>query len=205
MLTYSSPYESCAEVCGNLTAPGVALTDPLWIDHTNLDTTVDQLRIEEALDGMEWRGKNILHVGVGNSKLAQRFAVEANLIDGLTVCESELARAESLAIPNYTAYFLNKYGREFMLTITNRYDFVIDNNLASFACCKYHFYRMLDNYLWAMKPGGQILTDQRGMEWTVSEKSWVLRYEDLHALENKFPIRASRVNETVFSIRSIEA
>lgn len=205
MVTYNSPYESCPEVCGNLTAPGVALTDPLWIDHTDLDTTVDQLRIEDALDGMEWRGKNILHVGVGNSRLAERFGDEANLIDGLTVCRSELARAQSLGIQNYTAFFLNKYGREFMLTITNKYDFVIDNNLASFACCKYHFYRMLDNYLWAMKPGGQILTDRRGMEWTVIETRWVLRYEDLCALENKFPVRASKVNETVFSIRSIEA
>jgi hypothetical protein len=59
--------------------------------------------------------------------------------------------------------------------------------------------------LWAMKPGGQILTDRRGMDWTVIEKRWMLSYEDLCALEKKFPVRVSRVNETVFSVRSIEA
>jgi hypothetical protein len=200
MRAYASAYETCPEVCGNLENPGVALDMPLWIEHTDLDTTVDQLRIEEALSLMDWRNKNILHIGVGNSRFARRFASGAALIDGLTVCRSELDRAQSLGIPNYTVYFLNKYGREFLLTLTNHYDFVIDNNLASYACCKYHFYRMLDNFLWAMKPGAMILTDQRGMDFTVAEKRWVLCYQDLQALQRKFPVRVARINDTVFAI-----
>jgi hypothetical protein len=199
---FHDSYEACPEVCGNLANPGMALEMPVWIDHTDVDTTVDQMRIEDALDGMEWRGLNILHVGVGNSRLAQRFAGEAAWIDGLTVCRNELERANSLGIPKYKAYFLNKYGRDFPLVIRNRYDFIIDNNLASFVCCKYHFYRMLDNYLWAMRPGGRILTDQRGMDWTVEDPRWALRYEDLQALESKFPVRVSRVTDTVYSIRT---
>jgi hypothetical protein len=202
MPLYSSPYETCPEVCGNLERPGVALDMPLWIEHAHLDTTVDQVRIEDALSRMEWRGKSFLHVGVGNSLFAQRFAAEAALIDGLTVCRVEVEQAQSLRIPNYTVYFLNKYGREFLRTIRNSYDFVIDNNLASYACCKYHFYRMLDNYLWAMKPGGQILTDQRGMDFTVEEKRWILTYRDLQSLEEKFPLRAGRINDTVFALVS---
>src|SRR5271169_24200 len=202
MPLYSSPYETCPEVCGNLERPGVALDMPLWIEHAHLDTTVDQLRIEDALSRMEWRGKSFLHVGVGNSRFAQRFAAEAGLIDGLTVCRVEVELAQSLRIPNYAVYFLNKYGREFLLTIRNRYDFVIDNNLASYACCKYHFYRMLDNYLWAMKPGGKILTDQQGMDFTVEEKRWILTYRDLQSLEEKFPVRVARINDTVFALAS---
>jgi hypothetical protein len=198
--TYASAYETCPEVCGNLENPGVALDMPLWIDHTNLDTTVDQLRIEEALSPMDWRGKNILHIGVGNSRFAERFAAGAALIDGLTVCRSEFDRARSLDIWNYTVYFLNKYGREFLLTLTNRYDFVVDNNLASYACCKYHFYRMLDNFLWAMKPGAMILTDQRGMDFTVAETRWVLTYQDLQDLERKFPVHVVKINDTVFAL-----
>ena len=97
-------------------------------------------------------------------------------------------------------YFLNKYGREFPLMLTNRYDFVIDNNLASYACCKYHFYRMLDNYLGAMEPGGQILTDQHGMDFTVEENRWLLSFDDLRGLEEKFPVRVSRIEGTVYSI-----
>ncbi|HEY6345999.1 MAG TPA: hypothetical protein VIY49_31310 [Bryobacteraceae bacterium] len=198
----SSSYDSCLEVCGNLANPGLALDNPLWIDHTDLDTTVDQLRIEDALEGMDWRGRNILHVGVGNSRLAQRFAGEAGWIDGLTVCRNELERADSLGIPNYKARFLNKYGREFPLVIRNRYDFVIDNNLASFVCCRYHFYRMFDNYLGAMRPAGRILTDQQGMDWTVEDRRWALHYEDLQGLESRFPVSVTRVTDTVYSIRA---
>jgi hypothetical protein len=197
---YRSPYEMCLEVCGNLERPGAALDVPKWIEHAHLDTTVDQLRIEDAISKMKWQGKNFLHVGVGNSRFAERFAPEALLIDGITVCRSEVERAKSLRIPNYTVYFLNKYGRKFLLTLTNRYDFVIDNNLASYACCKYHFYRMLDNYLWAMKPEARILTDQRGMDFSVQEKRWILNYEDLQALEKKFPVRVSRISDTVYAI-----
>lgn len=205
MRAYSSPYETCVEVCGNLERPGVALDIPMWIEHAHLDTTVDQLRIEDALSALQWQGKSLLHIGVGNSRFAERFAAEALLIDGITVCRSEVERATSLRIPNYTVYFLNKYGRKFLLTLTHRYDFVIDNNLASYACCKYHFYRMLDNYLWAMKPGARILTDQRGMDFSVDEKRWILSYEDLQALEKKFPVQVSRITDTVYAIANESA
>ena len=198
--TYVSAYETCPEVCGNLERPGVALDMPKWIEHTHLDTTVDQLRIEEALNRLQWRGRNILHVGVGNSRFAERFAAGAASIDGITVCESEVAYARTLNIPNYNVHFLNKYGRDFSLRLTAKYDFIIDNNLASYACCKYHFYRMLDNYLGAMTPNAAILTDQRGMDFTVEEPRWILTYRDLRDLERKFPVRASKLDDTVFAL-----
>lgn len=204
MSEFKSRYESCLEVCGELERPGLALDMPIWVDHTKDETTVDQARIEAVLDEMELSGMNILHVGVGNSKFARRFAGRVNLIDGLTVSRNEKAVADSLRISNYTTYLLNKYGREFLLTLKHRYDLVVDNNLASFACCKYHFYRMLDNYLWSMRPGGQILTDQQGMDWVIEDPRWVLAYEDLLALEKKFPVRVSRLTETVFSMRKVK-
>ena len=77
--------------------------------------------------------------------------------------------------------------------------------MASYACCKYHFYRMLDNYLRVMKPGGQILTDQRGMDFTVEDKRWIFTFEDLQSLERKFSIRAARINDTVFALVSESA
>jgi hypothetical protein len=61
---------------------------------------------------------------------------------------------------------------------------------------------MLDNYLWAMKPGARILTDQRGMDFSVEEKRWILSYEDLQALEKKFPVQVSRITDTVYAIAS---
>jgi hypothetical protein len=204
MPEFKSQYESCPEVCGNMERPGLALDMPLWVDHTRDETTVDQARIEAEMDKMDLEGKNILHVGVGNSRFALRFASRVNLIDGLTVSHNEKAVADATGVGNYTAYFLNKYSREFILTIRNRYDLVVDNNLASFACCKYHFYFMLDNYIWSMKPGGSILTDQQGMDWVIEDPRWKLTFDDLLALENKFPVRAARVTDTVFSIRAVK-
>jgi hypothetical protein len=204
MNEFRSPYEDCPEVCGNMNRPGLALDMPIWVDHTRDETTVDQARIETELDRMDLDGKAILHIGVGNSKFAQGFASRVDLIEGLTVSQNEKSLADSLGIANYTVYFLNKYSREFVLTIKHKFDFIIDNNLASFVCCKYHFYLMLDNYLWALKSGGQILTDQQGMDWVIEDQRWQLSYQDLHALERKFPVKASKITETVFSIQSIK-
>lgn len=204
MPEFTSRYESCSEVCGKMGSPGLALDMPLWVDHTKDETTVDQARIEAELDKLNLSGKNILHVGVGNSQFALRFASRVVLIDGLTVSHNEKTLADSMGISNYTVYFLNKYSREFILTIKNSYDFILDNNLASFACCKFHFYLMLDNYIWSLKPGGQILTDQQGMDWVIEDSRWKLTYEDLLALEDKFPVRSSRVTGTVFSIKGIK-
>jgi hypothetical protein len=177
---------------------------PIWVDHTREETTVDQASIEDALEGMNVRGRNILHVGVGNSRFAQRFAGRVRLVDGLTVSQPEKELADSLQIPNYTVYFLSKYSREFLTTIKNRYDFVVDNNLASFACCKYHFFRMFDNYLWCLRPHGRILTDQRGMDWTVNnDPRWQLTFSDLVALERRFPVTVAKVTDTVYEIGAV--
>jgi hypothetical protein len=201
---FNSQYESCPEVCGRMDSPGLALDMPLWVDHTKDETTVDQARIEAQLEKLNLHGKTILHIGVGNSKFAQRFSSRVNFIDGLTVSRNEKTLADSLGIDNYTVYILNKYSREFILTIRNRFDFIIDNNLASFACCKYHFYLMLDNYVWSLKSGGQILTDQQGMDWVIEDPRWKLTYQDLLALEDKFPLKAGRVSDTVFSMQAIK-
>ena len=204
MAEFKSQYESCPEVCGAIESPGLALDMPIWVDHTKDETTIDQAAIEAELNKKDLSGKSVLHIGVGNSKFAQRFAGRVHLIDGLTVSHNEKTLADSMCIANYTVFLLNKYSREFILTIKNRYDFIIDNNMASFACCKFHFYLMLDNYVWSLKSGGQILTEQRGMDWVIEDQRWKLTYQDLVALKDKFPLQASRITDTVFSLRAIK-
>jgi hypothetical protein len=209
MIQSQSPYESCAEVCGNLDKPGPGLDDPVAMRRISHDpqtakTTIDQARIEDVLDTMDLTGKHILHVGVGNSKLACSFASRLNVIDGLTISLAEKAHADALQIDKYTVYLLNKYSSEFVVTIKNKYHFIIDNNLASFACCKFHFYLMLDNYVWALQPDGSILTDQRGMEWVFEEPRWKLSYMDLVALEKKFPLKVSCITDTVYALQRVK-
>jgi len=195
---HRSRYESCLDVCGNLDNPGVALDALDTIDFSRRETTKDQARIEAELERMDLAGKIILHVGVGNSKLAERFASRVKLIDGLTIAPPEKARADSLGLPNYRVRLGNKYSRA--LRLQNRYDFIIDNNLAGFVCCKYHFYLMWNTYLDALRPGGKILTHQRGMGWTFADPRWRLGYDDLVALEAKLPVRVSRLGEKVYAI-----
>jgi hypothetical protein len=197
-------YEFCKEVCGNLDSPGIALNVNMFVDYSGRETTVDQTRIEKEIGKINLKKKSILHVGIGNSKFAEKFALEVDLIDGLTVSPYEKSKADSLHIRNYTVYLLNKYSREFASTISNKYDFIVDNNLASFACCKYHFYLMLDNYLWSLKPNGKILTDQRGMNWSINDHGWILTYADLVGLEDKFPVKVSQITPVVYAIEAIE-
>jgi hypothetical protein len=199
-------YDDCLEICGRLDHPGLATDIRRWIDHTGLDTTVDQALIEDALDAISpGAEQHILHVGVGNSRFAERFAPRVRLIDGLTVWQPEKTFADGLAIDNYTVHFVSKYSREFLLTIEHEYDYIVDNNLASFACCKYHFHRMLDNYRWCLRRQGRILTEQHGMDWTVeNDPRWQLTYDDLAAVGERFGLRVARVTDSVYELRLME-
>ena len=63
---------------------------------------------------------------------------------------------------------------------------------------------MLDNYLWCLEPGGSILTEQAGMDWTVdNDPRWKLRYGDLEALQEKFPVEAWKATGTVYGLRRL--
>ena len=192
-------YATYKEFCGNLEQPWVTLHSDA-VDWTQQQTTRDQARIEAVLDTMVVTGASILHVGVGNSKLAQRFASRARRIDGLTVHQNEKTHADTLGIPNYTVYVLNKHSQEFVSVITNTYDCIIDNNLASFACCKDHFSVMCENYLRVLTSDGQILTCQIGMDAYHGDFGWVMTYVDLVSLESKFPMYVSKITDVVYAI-----
>jgi hypothetical protein len=192
-------YATYKEFCGNREQPWVTLNSEA-VDWTQQATTRDQVRIEAVLDTMVVTGASILHVGVGNSGFAQRFASRARRIDGLTVHLNEKAHADALGLPNYTVYVLNKHSPEFVTVIANPYDFIIDNNLASFACCKYHFSVMFENYLRALTPHGKILTCQIGMDVYHGPFGWVMTYAELVGLESKFPVHVSKVTDVVYAI-----
>ena len=192
-------YATYKEFCGNREQPWVTRNSEA-VDWTQQQTTRDQTCIEAVLDSMAVTGTAILHVGVGNSGFAQRFASRARRIDGLTVHQNEKTRADALGIPNYAVYVLNKHSPEFVSIIANTYDFIIDNNLASFACCKYHFSVMFENYLRLLTPRGQILTCQIGMDVYHGDFGWVMTYADLLGLQQKFPIHVSQVTDVVYAI-----
>ena len=192
-------YATYKEFCGNLEQPWVTLNSAA-VDWTQQETTRDQACIEAVLDTLAVAGASILHVGVGNSRFAQRFASRAHRIDGLTVHQHEKTRADALGIPNYTVSVLNKHSPELVAVLTHTYDFIIDNNLASFACCKYHFAVMCENYLRVLTSYGQILTCQLGMDAYHGAFGWVMTYADLVSLERKFPVHVAKLTDAVYAI-----
>ena len=185
--------------CGHREQPGVARISEA-LDWTHQETTRDQAHIEAVLETLAVAGTSLLHVGVGNSQLAQRFASRARRIDGLTVSPQEKVHAEALGLPHYTVYVLNKYSPECGAVLTQPYDFIIDNNLASFACCHYHFSVMFTHYLRALTAHGQLLTCQIGMDAYQSDCGWGMTYADLVRLERQFPMHVSQLTELVYAI-----
>jgi len=188
--------------CGRDT-PGVGHGNDNVMDLSARPTTEDQQRIEEALDRLLVSGDRVLHVGVGNSSLARRVHARAGAIAGLTLSAAELAHAQALAIPGYQVRLGNKYSRD-LDAVTGPFEFIIDNNPASFGCCLAHFEQMLAGYARLLAPGGRLLTDREGMHWCYANGPMRLRFAHLEAIAGTYPFRAERVDEHVFALRRRE-
>jgi hypothetical protein len=194
-------YRTCLDFCGNLENPGLGLDRPDLVDYSYVAATPDQLRISAYLSQQNLAGKAMLHVGVGDSSLAQTLSPLVQRIDGLTVCWNEKHVADARHLSNYRAFHLNKYSRELLTVLTGPYDFIIDNNLASFVCCKFHFYRMFETYLHLLKPGGSILTDQSGMDWVIDDPRWQLSFSDLVEISTMFSAQVSKCTDSIYAIQ----
>jgi cyclopropane fatty-acyl-phospholipid synthase-like methyltransferase len=182
------------------TVPGVGHGNERVMDLSQRGTTADQLRIEAALEELLPAGACLLHVGIGNSSLAGRFAARCGRIVGLALSSAEQRHGDSLAIAGYSIRMLNKYSAD-LDALDGAFDFIVDNNLSSFGCCIRHFELMLASYARLLRPGGLILTDRVGMQWTYRNGPMQLRFEDLEAIARSFPFTAQRISGDVFALR----
>lgn len=91
---------------GEKAACGALYDGGSWLD---APVTIDQMRIERYLNTLPLEGRTVLHVGVGSSHLAKGFHHRCRAIDGLTVIDHERRHAESLGIPNYRVYLMDKH------------------------------------------------------------------------------------------------
>lgn len=200
-LPLARPFNECLDDCGRDDAAGVDEVGQ-WRDWSTKMTTPDQLRIEDALEGLVAATTTLLHVGIGNSSLAQRFAARVRAIDGITIQVPEVQHASALRIHNYRALLFNKYAGDLVSTLGRRYDFIIDNNPATFACCQRHQFRMLCGYRALLAPGGRLLTDRLGLGWTATDNDprWSLDYADWVLLAQRLGLVPFRLTESVFVI-----
>ena len=184
--------------CGRSADPGVRFGEELrdWSDKA---TTPDQRRMERYIDRYDLRQKRILHIGIGNSGLAQRFHRRVGEIIGTTIDEPEMKVAETLALPNYRFLLHNKFSGENQ-ALQGQFDFILDNNPTSPCCCIRHLATLFNLYAQKLGPGGQIVTDRQGLEWLPedSPSRWSFSFDDLGAAAAVVGLSAYRANRTVY-------
>jgi len=160
----------------NRKVPKTQYLDVSWL---TIEVTPDQKRIEDYLNNIEVNNNVILHVGTGNSSFGSQFS-KNNIVDSITVMDDEFQYAKSLALLNYNCFKINKYSPN-LLKLPNKYDYIVDNNLSSFACCKIHFVEMINNYKILLNNGGSIITDLKGMAYHQSS-SFPISIEEIYVL-----------------------
>ena len=145
----------------------------LFNDKSNFSYWEDKIETSDEVSILNYilkkklsNNKNILHIGIGNSYIAENL-VSYNLIDGITLSNNEIKKGEVKKINNYNIYFQNKFSRETLfLNKLNSYDIIIDANLKSFACCNIAFNELFYNYTTMLKKDGFIITSKKGMNWS---------------------------------------
>ena len=114
--------------------------------------------------------KNILHIGIGNSELAQNLDPSNNIF-GITISNNEIEYATSLKLKNYKIFFCDKYSLDLESTFRNfKFDLIIDTNLKSYTCCQNAFDYMMEKLFNFLMKEGKIITSINGMKWFKSLK-----------------------------------
>lgn len=178
------------EYCG-LEPPLALYTYDNW---THMPTSKDQECIEAVLPGYVDPEAVWLHIGIGNSSLAKKFAHQVKRLDGITVAQEEIDTAPK--IENYRVWWCDKHSLAFLTD--ERYDVIIDSTPAGHACCWKHFRDYLRMAFAMLR--GVYLTDQAGLCWAQPTFSGMTVGE--FALELlSYDITLRLVNDTVIEVR----
>jgi hypothetical protein len=184
--------------CGNNRDPGVRFCADLS-DWSNKATTPDQRRIERYIDRYDLRRKRILHIGIGNSSLAQRFRGRVGEIVGTTIDLPEIEVAQALGLPNYRAVIHNKYSG-LDEAVEGKFDFIVDNNPTSPCCCIRHLADLFTFYANKLGEHGQIVSDRLGLGWIPDDSNprWRFDFDDLAVVARAAGLSAYRMGKNIY-------
>ena len=188
--------------CGELDSPGVDETEE-WRDFSARESTDDQLRIEDIIARTAMAaGGNLLHIGIGNSGLAERLHPKFARIAGITIQPGELNRAVLLRIPNYEVRNYNKYKAGLAALFAGKFDIIVDNNPTSFCCCCMHLNMMMRSYAEMLKDGGVILSDRAGLKWVTPQnnKGWKIKIPEWFLIGKSFGFEGIAFSENVVGL-----
>lgn len=107
----------------------------------------------------------ILHVGIGSNKLYNQLKSEyLCYYTGLTYTILEYEQVLPLLGCSYKPILINKYN-PILSDILKTYDFIIDNNIASYADSDTDALNYFKTILHSLKPNGKLLTHQLGLDY----------------------------------------
>ncbi len=148
--------------CHDLAQPSIRYSDGSWI---NRGTTADLKRIQAFLLEQK-EGLAVFQAGIGNSSLYRLLKNRVSRFVGVTIVQDELDYAQQQwpqALGGaYQAHLSNKYTGDIAL-LGKGFDYIVDNDISSYACCRHHFEVMLDTYRTMLKPDGAILVGFLGL------------------------------------------
>ena len=162
--------------------------------------TIDELLLEASLKKSSLQNSSLLHVGIGNSRLASRLSSFCRHITGVTTEETERATAMGLGFENYQPVVCNPYSEEFRTHLPlDAYDIIVDTEFAAEPCCQLHWKRLMRNYLELLAPKGSLVTTEkldgsRTGAWAPSES-------DLVSLADQFGMCVTRTAFGVYTLR----
>ncbi|WP_317916629.1 hypothetical protein [Vibrio sp. MACH09] len=176
--------------CSKINTSEIFYSDGDWVERK---TTKDLMKIQDYLDGKSTNMK-IFQVGIGNSSLFSHFKDDLGVeIHGVTIVSNEICNAKQKfpeQIENsYFVHLMNKYSDD-VLTTGSEYDYIVDNDLSSYACCKFHFYRMLENYNKLLKLNGELLVGYNGLSYF--DSGFGLTENQLYSLASQFDFLVSK-------------
>jgi len=179
------------------------------LDYSACEPTEDQAAINRWLAAADLRERDILHVGTGNSSVARLLAGKVRGIVSVTVAHNEWQHGNALGLPQYSVHLLNKHSDDFARQFEPAsFDCILDNNLASFACCQRHLERYFETLVSLLRPEGFILTHWLGMQWTLDvgvddvEPVWQLDAGKLRAIASAYGLAVERQDELFFLRRA---
>lgn len=148
--------------CGSDSDSSVVYTDGSWVHRKE---TRDLKNIVKSLRG-EPTTFDCLQVGIGNSYFYKELKDKFSSFCGVTIVQGEADLAKSIRSEDaqYTVLVTNKYS-DFFSQLAGDYDLIVDNDINGYACCKRHFFRLLDSYHSKLRSGGRLIIGVEGLEY----------------------------------------
>ena len=170
-------------------------------DSDQRSATIDELLLEANLKKSSLANCNLLHVGIGNSRLAARLASFCRHITGVTTEETEQARAAGLGFENYRPVVCNKYSEGFRTLLPlDAYDIIVDTSLMSEQCCQRHWKALLQNYVELLAHTGSLITARESVNCSPAG-GWAPSEGDLVCLAGQFGMCVTKTAYGVYTLR----